>query len=143
MAFSVIWATCSSTGRLLTQEIEPTEKTPPPRGVVEMDEMGTPVVGVQPLGQQPRVRGRTGRQLVRLMPGRPAGAAPVQRLLAEQVALLQAGPVEDPMAGVHDAVGGAGHRAGGREDDAEEVGLRLVTLAEAALRPDPRRRPAR
>src|SRR5690242_10499519 len=29
MAFSVIWATCSSTGRLLTHEIEPTEKTPP------------------------------------------------------------------------------------------------------------------
>jgi hypothetical protein len=30
IALSVIWATCSSTGRLLTQVIDPTEKTPPP-----------------------------------------------------------------------------------------------------------------
>ncbi len=31
MTFSVIWDTWSSTGRLLTQQIEPTEKTAPPR----------------------------------------------------------------------------------------------------------------
>ncbi len=33
MAFSVICETCSSTGRLLTHEIEPTENTPPQCGV--------------------------------------------------------------------------------------------------------------
>ena len=35
IAVSVIWETCWSTGRLLTQEIDPTENTPPPLGVVK------------------------------------------------------------------------------------------------------------
>jgi hypothetical protein len=40
------------------------------------------------------------------------------------------------MASVHDAIGGRLIIAPRREDHAEEVGLRFVTLAEAALRPD-------
>ena len=50
------------------------------------------------------------------MAGRAAGAAQVQALLAEQVAVLQAGAFEDPVRAVDHAIRGAGHRAGVRED---------------------------
>ena len=73
MTFSVIWDTWSSTGRLLTQQIEPTEKTAPPRVVSKCTTWAPPSSGFSPLASSRALGGELGESLSVSCPEAPPG----------------------------------------------------------------------
>ena len=129
----MIRETQSSTRIALGQAIEPAEKTAPPLGGLVVSQLGTAVVDVGPLGQADDVLRRAGRDLVGLVARRAAGTAHVQARLAEEVAVLEARPLEGPVVGIQHAIRRAGHDPGLGEHDAQQVGLRLDSHVEPAL----------